>query len=148
MAFNNGLKSKVSLPSTGIQCSTVCCLRNSGQETYKHVFAECFYSQKIWAKIYPKFSKGNQRGVRLTEFLENFLEGCRCSSVGEIVLAKLYISAFIWHVWKEWNSHIFCRNSTVWEVVLKSIQKWIQSRFLSKHVCIAHDLSQLGPTSS
>lgn len=47
MAFNNGLKTKALIVSRGIQCSTICCLCSSGQETRKHLFIECASRQKF-----------------------------------------------------------------------------------------------------
>ena len=53
------------------------------------------------------------------ELLLTFRSKCHQSREGNLVLAKLYFSTFIWNVWKERNHPIFRASIQTWQVILK-----------------------------
>lgn len=125
MAFSNGLKTGDLLVTRGIITSSICCLCNSSQESCCHLFTECCFGILIWSKIAAKFSALGHGG----SYFRNFYEKSNFNSVGEAIIAKLCISSFIWHIWKERNSKIFVRVNTPWESILACIMKEMQTRF-------------------
>lgn len=130
MAFCNGLKTRVHLANCGTSCDIVCCLCNSSKESCSHLFTECHFGQKIWSKIVAKLCAGGARGYGLSAFFNNFYDKCTFNSVGESIPAKLCITFFIWHVWRERNLRIFGGKSSSWEVILVNITQQIQSSFI------------------
>lgn len=84
-----------------------CDLCNSSNERCSILFLDYSYNGRIWDSIVQKFKYAYRTADSIVEKVEQFLSDCDKSNDGNTVLAKLCFLAFVWNVWREWNSRIF-----------------------------------------
>lgn len=128
------LPTRARLASWGVPVPVTCPFCGSHPETRDHLFISCQYTEAVWALIFSRCSRPNQR---LTEWAE-LLSWIRASqSKRKGLLKKLASQALVFHIWKQRNNFIHNAVSLppthVFRAIDRELRNIISARRSYKH---------------
>ena len=127
MGFLGRLKTKSFLISRNVNCYSNCVFCPSTSETQDHLFLQYPFSMQVWKGLLYMFYLQPIPCVSLLELIQSTLLGVDQNSKGMTSLCKLIFTAFIWHIWREKNAHIFRNVSRGADHVIRDIISMVYS---------------------
>jgi len=104
-ALHGKLLTRDFLQSIGVSDTVSCVLCGTGQESIQHLFFTCPYSAYLWTLCRLKLGLTGTIGTLEEEALLILTTFKNKTKTG--ILAKLTLSAIVWHIWKERNQRVF-----------------------------------------